>query len=315
MAPREPVDIPDEAFTALQGLRDAIVDIIPQQLDFAIGIKQVNGEYQDDLALIVLIPDKLPRDQVPPEQLIPSDFGGFVTDVVQFQPEEITDSSVHDPLVGGIQISRPAMTAPDGVSLIVHAGTLGAIARNRSDGALLMLTNRHVLPDAGVDVHQPSDLTAGHRVVGTSDRAVATSNWLDCAVATVAGGQATSAQIADLGPVAGTSTISLWQQVTKRGARTDVTSGLVVSVVPDLSQSPAPIIGMIIDTFPFGGVFCWNGDSGSVILNSKNEVVGLLYAMNDNQVDASGTPVSARGLASTIDPVLDALFIDIVVGP
>lgn len=315
MAPSEPVDIPDEAFTALQGLRDAIVDIIPQQLDFAIGIKQVNGEYQDDLALIVLIPDKLPRDQVPPEQLIPSDFGGFLTDVVQFQSEEITDSSVHDPLVGGIQISLPATTAPDGVSLVIHPGTLGAIARNRSDGALLMLTNSHVLPNAGVDVHQPSDLTAGHRVVGTSDRGVLTSSWLDCAVATITGGQATLAQIADLGPVAGTSTISLWQQVTKRGARTDVTSGLIVSVVPDLSQSSAPIIGMIIDTFPFGGVFCWRGDSGSVILNAANEVVGLLFKMDNNQVDGSGTPVSARGLASTIDPVLNALSIDIVVGP
>ena len=75
--PREPVDIPDEAFTPLQGLRDAIVDAIPQQLDFAIGIKQVGGEHQDDLALIVLVPEKLPRDQVPPEQLIPAEFGGF----------------------------------------------------------------------------------------------------------------------------------------------------------------------------------------------------------------------------------------------
>jgi hypothetical protein len=140
-----------------------------------------------------------------------------------------------------------------------------------------------------------------------------TNDWLDCAVATIAEGQASEAGIADLGPVAGTSTISLWQQVIKRGARTDVTSGLVVSVVPDLTQGT--IIGMIIDTFPFGGVFCWSGDSGSVILNTSNEVVGLLFAMNDNQTDANGAPVSARGVASTIDPVLDALLIDIDVLP
>jgi hypothetical protein len=312
MAPNEPVDIPDEAFAALQGLRDVVLNTVTQRTDFAIRIKQVGGVYQDDLALIVLLPDKLPPDQVPSGQLIPGDFDGFLTDVVQFRRVEISDSSVHVPLVGGAEISRPAVVFPDG-SLRVKSGTLGAFARNRSDGALLMLTNSHVLPDAGVDVFQPGNLTAGHRVVGTSDRGVSTNAWLDCAVATVTDGQATSAAIADVGPVTGTSTISLWQQVFKRGATTDFTSGLIVSVVPDLSLGT--LVGMIIDTFPFGGVFAWHGDSGSVILNSNNEVIGLLFAINDEQVDSNGTPTSARGLASTIDPVLDALQIDIAVDP
>jgi hypothetical protein len=250
---------------------------------------------------------------VPPEQLIPSEFGGFLTDVVQFRPEEIADTSPHDPLVGGIQISRPSFVDPDG-SLITRPGTLGAIAKNSPDDTLLLLTAGHVLPDAGVAVHQPSDGTVGHRVVGTSDRAVTSSNWLDCAVALVADGVATSGEIADIGSVAGTAAIALWQPVSKRGARTDLTSGLIVAVVPEDSPA-APLVGMIIDTFPFGGVFCWRGDSGSVILNSSNEVVGLLFAMIDNQSDASGTPVSSRGLASTIDQVTDSLGIEIVVGP
>jgi hypothetical protein len=311
--PTEPVDIPDEAFVALQGLRDAIVDIVPQELDFAIGIKQIDGEFQDDLALVVLIPDKLPREEVPPEQLIPGEFGGFLTDVVEFRPEETADVSPHNPLVGGIQISRPAFFDPDAGGFRVRPGTLGAMARNRSDGARLMLTASHVLPDAGVDVHQPGDLTTGHRVVGTADRGVTTSNWLDCAVARVAANVATSAEVADVGAVAGTALVRLWEPVTKRGASTDLTSGLVVAVVPDLSQGT--LIGMIIDTFPFGGLFCWRGDSGSVVLNAANEIVGLLFAMTDNQTDDNGTPLSARGLASTIDSVTDALLIDIEVGP
>ncbi|MDZ5447568.1 trypsin-like peptidase domain-containing protein [Micromonospora sp. 4G57] len=288
------------------------MDVIPQKLDFAIGIKQTGGEYQDELALIVLIPEKLPRDQVPADQLIPAEFEGFRTDVVQFRPTEIADTSPHDPLLGGIQISRPAFVDDDG-NLRSKAGTLGAMARNRSDGAMLMLTNCHVLPDAGVDVHQPADLITGHRVVGTSDRGVSTNDWLDCAVAVVGEGQAVSAAIADIGPVAGTTDVTLWQQVTKRGAQTGVTSGLVVSVIPDLSEGM--IIGMIIDTFPFGSLFCWHGDSGSVILNLSGEVVGLLFAMDDEQCDPAGTPLRARGLASTIGPVLDALQIDIEVSP
>jgi hypothetical protein len=310
MPPDGPVDIPFEAFTALQELRAAIEPLVPQHLDFAIGIKQVDGEFGEDLALVVLIPDKLPFDLVPPEQLIPTEFAGFLTDVVQFRPVEIADTAPHDPLVGGCQISRPAFGTS--VGLEVRVGTLGAIARNRSDGARLMLTAGHVLPDAGVEVHQPADLVIGHRVVGLSDRAASSSDWLDCAVAVIQDGQAASAVIADVGPVLGTSTVQLWQQVFKRGHRTGLTSGLVVAVVPDESLA---IKGMIIDTFPFGGLFCWHGDSGSAIVNSSNEVVGLLFAMHDDQTDDSGTPVRSLGVASDINRVLDTLLVDLEVSP
>ena len=311
MPPEGPVDIPPEAFSALEELRAAIEPLIPQQLEFAIGIKQVGGVFQDDLALVVLIPNKLPFDEVPPEQLIPSEFNGFLTDVVQFLPEEIVDASPHNPLDGGCQISRPAFVTPNG-DLSVRVGTLGAIARNRSDGALLLLTAAHVLPDAGVDVHQPGDLTTGHRVVAVSDRAVSSSDWTDCAVAVIADGQQAVAEIADIGAVTGTSTVQLWEQVFKRGATTGLTSGLIVAVIPDEFLA---VKGMIIDTFPFGGLFCWHGDSGSAVVNTSNEVVGLLFAMHDNQVDDDGNPVKALGLAMSIDRVRDALLIDIEVAP
>lgn len=70
LAPSGPVDIPGEAFTALQALNGAIADAIPQRLEFALGMKQVDGGYQDDRALIVLTPEKLPRDRMSSGQLI-----------------------------------------------------------------------------------------------------------------------------------------------------------------------------------------------------------------------------------------------------
>jgi hypothetical protein len=307
------VDIPQEAFVALDELRAVLEPVIPQPLDLAIGIKQVNGEYQDDLALVVMLPDKLPPDEVPPEQLVPEQFAGFVTDVVQLRPTEISDQTVYDPLRGGIQISRPAFTAPDGVSLMVRTGTLGAVVRSRFDQRHQLLTCQHVLPTVDV-VHQPGDLTTGHRVVGTTGASVNNSSeWLDCAVAEVAAGQGTIPHVQGVGPVRGTATVSLWEQVKKRGARTELTTGVVVSITP--GSVPGTLRGMMIDTFPVGGLFCWHGDSGSVVLNMHDQVVGLLFAMNDDQRDFDGTPLRSRGLASAIGHVSDALAVDIAVAP
>jgi hypothetical protein len=101
----------------------------------------------------------------------------------------------------------------------------------------------------------------------------------------------------------------LWESVSKRGAATGLTSGLVVAVFPDLSTGL--IGGMIIDTFPFGGTFAWRGDSGSVIVNQRNEIVGLLHQA-DPQFDPIGTLVGARGLAQSIDRAMDALQIDLI---
>jgi Trypsin-like peptidase domain len=306
--PIEPVDIPAEAITALQQLHKALGPFLLAEGRFGIGIKKVGGEYQDDLALVVTLPQKLPLYEVPAEQRIPPRFGGFPTDVLQVRPEDIADTTPHDPLIGGIQISRPAEVNPAG-DIEVHPGTLGAIARNRSDGALVVLTAAHVLPDAGVEVHQPADLEVGHRIVAIADRAVSSSEGLDCAVAIIVEGQDSAPVIADLGAVSSTATVALWESVSKRGAATGLTSGLVVAVFPDLSTGL--IGGMIIDTFPFGGTFAWRGDSGSVIVNQRNEIVGLLHQA-DPQFDPIGTLVGARGLAQSIDRAMDALQIDLI---
>lgn len=313
MPPDGPVEVPDEAITALQALREAIEPVIPQQLLFGVGIKQVGGEFLDELALVVLLEDKLPAEQVPPDQLIPPDFAGFRTDVQQFRPTEIIDSDVHQPLLGGIQISRPAEVDAQG-NLVQHPGTLGAIVRSRFTRERMLLTAQHVLPTPGASVHQPGDLVTGHRVVGRTGAGVNNSlSWLDCAVAALATGQGTMPFVAGIGQVRGTAAVRLWEPVKKRGYRTELTTGRVFYLAIDTTTRA--VQGMRIDTVPAGGVFRWLGDSGSAVLNARDEVVGLLFAMNDNETDFAGTPLRATGVASTIGPVQDALGIDVAVAP
>jgi hypothetical protein len=310
-APTGPVDIPDEAITALQSLRDALADTISQPLEFGIGLNQVDGQYTSDLALIVLIPE------LPGDQQIPDTFGGFPVGVWPAQLALIDDTAVYDPVVGGIQIGPPVTAAGgDGVLGDNRTGTLGAIATRRSDGTVVLLTAGHVLPSSGDDVFQPGAQVTGRRAVGTVDQTISTpGDGLDCATATLKDGQGAAAEITELGWVAGSALAGLWEQVFKRGATTGKTSGLVVTLLYDLSQSTRPVTGMYIDTFPFNGVFCWHGDSGSAVVNGNDEVVALLWAMDRYAADSGGNPVRAIGRATPIDRVLDALQIDIKVEP
>src|SRR5262249_31305469 len=76
--------------------------------------------------------------------------------------------------------------------------------------------------------------------------------------------------------------------------------GVVIDVVGAASYSSKNII--IIDSEDRTKPFTDHGDSGSVILNEADEIVGLLYAK-----DAS---ITGRAYACHIHPVLEALKLD-----
>lgn len=49
----------------------------------SIGMKEVNGSYTKDLAYKVYVKTKLPKNELPTNQQIPSTFKGYPTDVVE----------------------------------------------------------------------------------------------------------------------------------------------------------------------------------------------------------------------------------------
>ncbi|MDZ7373925.1 MAG: S1 family peptidase [candidate division KSB1 bacterium] len=124
-----------------------------------IGYKEKGGQKTEEICLVVLVEKKLPREELAPEDLVPSVIEGVVTDVKE---------------VGKI-VAQQARTdrwrpAPPGVSIghwAITAGTFGAVVRDRGTGQRLILSNNHVLANSndaavGDPILQPGPADGGH---------------------------------------------------------------------------------------------------------------------------------------------------------
>jgi hypothetical protein len=311
--PEQPIDVPQDALDTAAELRNRLNAAAPGRYTVGVGLKQTGGEYTDQVAIFVYVQEKRPAEDVPEVELVPPEFGGYVTDVVEAQPTLIDDKSRYDPLRGGIQISKEH-TADDGI-FFPGTGTLGAIVRSRDTGESLLLTCAHVVKLSDFNVYQPgqSFTTPFTDIVGTVLGLRDESNplLLDCAVIDLNGSRGIQVAIEDIGAVQGVSTQlpALGEVVKKRGARTLLTQGFVVRLIV------SPFVPAI-DQFEISGgvplvtLFAGKGDSGSVVLNANNEVIGLLYAI---PIEDLGDGLGSAGLAMPIHNVQEALQVDIAI--
>jgi len=200
-APEGPLEIPEGMFDQAKALADAV----PADVSFGVGFKEAGGELTDTVALIVYVPEKKAESELSPEHLIPQEFAGFPVDVVEWNPIPLDDSRFYNELHGGIEIAPDAVPVdPDGVLAHQERGTLGAIARRRSDQVQVMLTASHVVVENNAlvgDIHQP----AGGGVVantgtGTVERH---DQGLDCAAVQPNGTRPLRATVEGVGPVRG----------------------------------------------------------------------------------------------------------------
>ncbi|MDQ3779426.1 MAG: S1 family peptidase [Chloroflexota bacterium] len=323
--PKGPMDIPPTAIAALASLRSRFEYLLPPGTEFGIGVKQTGGEFLDQLALTVFLPEKLPIDQIVPEQVIPPVWNEkgveFVTDVVQSNPKPIAlvnDSSFYSSLVGGIEIG--CVEQIDAGTFQPHQGSIGCVVQRRSDGRRQLLTVNHVAPllhydGSQVEISQPAPRIVGGNIVHTPviGKVVKSDLGWDCSVIELNGARGNPLpNVKEIGPVRGSASFQLWGVAKKRGRTTGLTAGVVTAVIPDAAFG---ITRIRAATFPFGGIYCDRGDSGSVVLNGTNEVIGLLAEMDGDTYDAAGQMVSSEGVAKPIQAVLDALEVEIAVTP
>ncbi|MFI1417531.1 IPT/TIG domain-containing protein [Streptomyces sp. NPDC020731] len=311
LQPGEPVAVPSDASDALDSLRAAYAGALPAEAEFGIGLKRIGDTYVEELALIVYIPDKLPPTRLPAEAAIPPTWEGYATDVVESRPEPLAllnDTSFSDAPRGGVTIGWED-------PFQVHIGTLGCVAQRRSDGARRLLTANHVTPAPGIGVFQPHPTAPQSKLVGTVE--LQGTDW-DCALLEPDPGRATpDCSVLDIGALTGSSTAQpddhLFKAVRKRGRATGFTSGVVVA---RMNPGQVGTERLRVDTFPFGGLFLWHGDSGSVLVDASDQVIGLLVQGDEMLPDSTSTnPTAAVGLALPIVPVLDELSIEIGVDP
>ncbi|MFD7769255.1 IPT/TIG domain-containing protein [Streptomyces sp. NPDC059787] len=311
LRPGEPFPIPPGAYEALDSMRDAYAPVLPTEVAFGVGLKRIGGTYVEELALIVYVPDKRPPTELPLEAMIPRTWEGYATDVVESHPEPLAllnDTAFFHAPRGGVSIGWED-------PFQVHIGTLGAVAQRRSDGARRLLTANHVTPAPGIEMFQPHPGAPQSTLLGIVE--LQGTDW-DCAILEPNPGRGSpDCSVLDIGALPGSSTAPpgdhVWNAARKRGRATGLTSGVIVA---HMHPGEVGIERLRVDTFPFGGLFLWHGDSGAVLVNANDDVIGLLVQGDEMKPSStSSNPTSAVGLALPIAPVLDELSIEIGVDP
>jgi hypothetical protein len=254
---------------------------------------------------------KLHRSQIGASDLIPPEFGGIPTDII-----EVGDVTAFAGISTSRRFSRNRPT-DCGVSIghpSVTAGTMGCLVEK--NGNHYILSNNHVLANStgkgsmglinnasrGDAIIQPGSLDGG--VSPTDDIAklddfqlldfTGAPNLIDAAIASIDQATTIAPDIIDIGRVVQPSNpAKLYQSVRKHGRTTGHTIGVVFDTSVDLWVSYHPhgrawfenqIMIMGVGASPFST----GGDSGSLIVDAVTvEPVGLLFAGGTTQTFAN----------------------------
>lgn len=299
--------------------------------------KETKGKATGEMAIVVFVDKKLPLSKLAKAEQIPAEINGIKTDVrelsFELQPawvplddEALVDPAAYPTLVGGISmgpsrtfyLTPPEVPAPGNYTMV---GTLGALVKDNATGATMALSNFHVAAvnnswstsDRQVQPGRPDGGNPSTQEFGTLTRAVLSDN-VDGTVTTLDAGKAWSAEIQGIGDVKGTALATIGMAVRKRGRTTELTHGNVVSVDATVQLDYGHDIGVRIlhnqvriatDT-ALSPRFSNGGDSGSVVVDASNKVVGLLFA---------GSTDGSMTLANPIAAALSELDVTLLVKP
>jgi hypothetical protein len=252
-----------------------------------LGHKFVDGRDSGVDALVVLVTKKRPKNKLAEEDLIPSEYGGLSTDVIEVG--EITAQRVE--VKGGTSIGTPSGTGTIGIVLAIGDDMYG-------------ISNNHVFADTnmrkpGDPIYAPGPADGIGQIVGYLHKYIpinfVESNLVDFATARMGRLKRTfwerlvdfvlrrkrihySSEIKDIGKWTGyLSEPRVGLKVKKTGRTTGLTHGeiLVTNAVVQVnfSQGPAIFSNQIITSRMSD-----SGDSGSFVFDLENNFVGLLFA-------------------------------------
>ncbi|MEQ8589405.1 MAG: hypothetical protein RLO01_09650 [Thalassobaculaceae bacterium] len=274
-------------------------------------LRQEDGRTTEDLAVLIAC-SSAARASI--TAALPNDIDGHPIEILETGddgvggdpelPEPDAAAARVDPIIGGVQIQ--AADKPG-------VGTLGVVAKASSTS--VMLTNSHVVYETvGIEIDQPAPVTIGSRICGKVTRATkqnvsygGSQYYVDAAIAERHGFRARSFSpfvITGGITVSGSATAVLGEAVSKTGIGSGVTQGTVYAVnFDDTSLNRKNIV--LVQSTTSGGKFSEAGDSGSVILNSSNQVVALLYG--DAEL-GSGAKVTTACAVGAVESAMGVSF-------
>ncbi len=302
-----------------------------------IGGREKAGQPTGERAIKIFVTEKKPIEALPPDEVIPRSVEGVLTDVVEGGPPRrsvvcgapaaqstFPDIAPYEPLRGGISL---AIEDQKGL------GTIGCFLRDRNDAtAIYALTNYHVVAAEGKlsrsrriihpGLTDPSRIPSDDEVSQTSFGIVAAGVHdaiRDAALVRLDQGTEWIPHVEDIGFLRGTDTVTQADadaqtyQVRKRGATTKLTGGTIVAVDSTVHDFYVGSVKTVVKgvmvirpncATPNGPplYFSDEGDSGSVVVNDDNEVVGLLFG--SDRGTSGDTP--GYGFATSISTVLKA---------
>lgn len=319
---------------------------IPGVHHVSIGLKETNGHITDTLCIRIYVLEKKDNSQLPAQEVLPSEINGIPTDVNVIPSfNACIDENTYRPLKGGIQVTnRIVVQDQENFGNEMAHGTLGCLATDNESGKPVLLSNWHVLmannAKVGDRIYQPApakvpdislSLLPYHPVddvnaVGTIIKA-AINNKVDAAIAVIDyprinGDAQCLNEINGLSingrpetnVIVGLATAIAGQTVFKVGEVSGRTEGRIVDI--NYPATTFPIEGIdrtftgqiAIQSVDASSHFSEKGDSGSVIIDMHNNIVGLLFASNGN-----ARPQIT--LANHIADVVDAMNINISLSP
>lgn len=261
-----------------------------------LGEKEVDGIPTGQLAVKIMVREKLSPDDVAAEALIPESVGGVPTDV------DVTGE------INAFAFTARRRPAPAGVSIgnctRVMAGTLGCLVRRGNQ--LFVLSNNHVMAlvntsPIGTLIPQPGRLDGGicnQDAIAKLAQFIPITftnqcNFVDAAVAQAAPALVDRRVLRPGGALqpfaAPVVNPALNMLVQKSGRTTQYRRGIVDAINVTVNVSYAPIAGVARFCRQFrvrgiGGIFSDRGDSGSCVSTfPSNQPVGLLFAGNAAQ--------------------------------
>ena len=308
----ERLKLQNKLLELLNEVRDEVM-ALPNVVDVAIGLKETNGELTEDIVFQIFVKEKVASSDLDTSEIIPKEIKGFPTDVVKV-PEAVNreDSSEHRPVTGGVQISNGKG----------HVGTLGCFARLKSDNSLVMLSNEHVIYSdgavAGEKIGQPNIddkccccCAYVDGIVGTILSPSFNNGTVDCAIASLDTSITPdhilhNAMQNDELHMDGIDVAVVGDAVRKIGRTSGLTNGTVTSINGPTARRNGQIF-----IRPAAGetyrestnnklAFSDGGDSGSIIINASNMVIGLLWGGDPNNFPVDET------YANHINDVLNA---------
>jgi len=304
----------------------------PTIVGFGISAKMIGGKpvVPHSLALRVYVAEKnCPKDhhlKIPTSINIPR-LGKFPMDVIESGPVKALGRK------DKMRPPRPGCSLAGGVS----PGTMGCLVKKIGSKEIFVLGNCHILANDGArdpcdpnqdqGIYQPGSNQIGENVIATLFEKIpfcytdcGYPNIVDAAIAQILDGIEISKCIIGIGIPSGIATPASDPHVKKSGAYSAITEGLIKDINGKFWETFTKPNGMpgrvgfknqVVVERENCTYFSQSGDSGSMIVNSKNQLVGMLWGGTEfgkNKEIGSKTPI---GICNDINVVFQKLNIEL----